>query len=162
MVPPLIGLALKVFEVVKGSQREKVIPDVMDGTLFHLAFLMRTSDIAGIRDNGKGAKELQKGLIEAYEGAVAFNDCGEHIIGNQLFGGALEKEEGIFETPMQGLLPLRVGKFQVKQAAVGLNNRHTIKSCFRVAVFNGAEVTPVNLALVAWGRFKSDKGLAVL
>ena len=134
----------------------------MYGALFHFPFLMWTSDIAGIRDNGKGAEELQKGFIEAYEGSVPFCNRRDHIIGNQLFGGALEKEEGIFETPMQGLLPLRVGKFQVKQAAVGLNNRHTIKSSFRVAVFNGAEVTPVNLALVAWGRFKSDKGLAVL
>ncbi len=67
----------------------------MYGALFHFSFLMGTSDIAGIRDNGKGAKELQKGFIETYEGSIPFyNGCG-HIIGNQFLGSALVKAEGI-------------------------------------------------------------------
>ena len=122
----------------------------MYGALFHLPFLMWASDIACIRDNGKGAKELQKGFIKAYEGPVPFCNRREHIIGNQFPGGALKKAEGIEETPMKGLLPLRVGKLQVKKAAVALNNRHTVKPSFCVAVLNGTEVSPVNLALMAW------------
>jgi len=72
----------------------------MYGTLFHLPFFVGTSDIAGIRDNGKGAKELQKGFIVAYEGPVPlYNRC-EHIIGNDLLGGAPKKTEGVEETSM--------------------------------------------------------------
>jgi hypothetical protein len=150
MVPPVIGLLLKVSEVVKRPQREKVVPDVMDGALFHLPFFMRASDIAGIRDNGKRTKKRQKGLIEAYERPVTFYNSCEHIIGNQLSGGSLKESESVEETPMQGLLPLRVGKFQVKQPTIGFNNRHTIKSSFCIAVWNGTEVSPVNLALMTW------------
>ena len=60
MVPPLTGLMLKVFEVVKGPEGEKIIPDVMDGALFHLTFFVWASDIAGPWDDGKRAKELQE------------------------------------------------------------------------------------------------------
>jgi len=76
----------------------------MYGTLFHFPFFVGTSDIAGIRDNGKRSKELQKGFIVAYEGPVPFYNRREHIIGNQFPGGAPKKTEGVEETPMQGLL----------------------------------------------------------
>ena len=114
MVPPLIGLPLQILEVVKGPEREKIVPDVMDGALFHFSFFVGTSDIAGIGDNGKGSKELQKRFIVAYEGPVPFDNGRNHIIGDQFFGCAPEKSKSVEETPMQGLLSLRVGKFQVE------------------------------------------------
>jgi hypothetical protein len=134
MIPPVVSLGLKILKVMKGPEREKVVPDVMDGALFHLSFLMRTSDMTGIRDNGKRAKELQKGFIEPNEGAIPFCHRGEHIIGDQFPGGPPKKAEGIEETPMKGLLPLRVSELQVNQPAVGLNNGQTVKSSFCVAI----------------------------
>jgi len=86
----------------------------MNGAFFHFPFFVGASYIAGIRDNGKGAKELQKGFIVAYEGPVPFYNCREHIIGNEFPGGTPKKTEGVEKTPMQGLLSLGVGKFQVK------------------------------------------------
>jgi hypothetical protein len=114
MVPPVVGLGLKILKVMKGSQREEVVPDVMDGALFHLSFLMGTSDMAGKRDYGKGAKELQKGFIETNEGTIPFYDCGEHVVGDQFPGGSPKELEGIKETPMKGLLPLGVSELQIE------------------------------------------------
>ncbi len=86
----------------------------MDGAFFHFPFFMGTSDIAGMGDNGKRSQEGQEGLIETDEGAVPLYNGRGHIIGNQFPGGSPEKAEGMKETPMEGLLPLGMGKLEVK------------------------------------------------
>ncbi len=41
---------------------------------------------------------------------------------------------------------------------MGLDNGHTIESSLCVAIWNGAEVSPVYLTLLSGGGFKTDKG----
>jgi hypothetical protein len=134
MVPPVVGLGLKILKVMKGSQREEVVADVMDGALFHLSLFMGTSDMAGKRDNGKRSEELQKGFIEPNKGTIPFDDCGEHVVGDQFPGGSPKELEGIEETPMKGLLPLGMSELQIEQPAVGLDNGQTVKPSLGVAI----------------------------
>jgi len=134
MVPPVVGLGLKILKVMKGSQREEVVADVMDGALFHLSLFMGTSDMAGKRDNGKRSEELQEGFIEPNKGTIPFDDCGEHIVGDQFPWGSPKELEGIEETPMKGLLSLGVSELQVNQTAVGFNNSEAVKPSLGVAI----------------------------
>ena len=54
MVPPVIGLELNIGKIRERSQGPEVVPDVVDGSLFHLALLMGLRHIARYRDNLKG------------------------------------------------------------------------------------------------------------
>lgn len=134
MVPPVVGLGLKILKVMKGSQREEVVADIMDGALFHLPLFMGTPDMAGERDNSKRSEELQKGFIEPNEGAIPFDHCGEHVVGDQFPGGSPKEVEGIEETPMEGLLSLGMSELQIKQPAVGLDNSQAVKPSLCVAI----------------------------
>ena len=60
---------------------------------------------------------------------------------------------------MQGLLPLRMGKFEGAQAAMPFDHSQAIECARGVAIGEGPTVAPVDLALVAGWSFKTDGGL---
>jgi hypothetical protein len=62
---------------------------------------------------------------------------------DEFFRGALEKVEGIEETSMQGILALRVGKFEVEQAAMTFNDGQTVEFASRVAIGEGTKMAPL-------------------
>jgi hypothetical protein len=63
----------------------------------------------------------------------------------------VKEAEGIEKATMQGFLPLRVSKLQIEQSAMAFGDGHTIEFAFGVAVGEGTEVTPIDLALNPWG-----------
>jgi hypothetical protein len=152
-------LGLEVGEVLERSQRPEVVPDVVDGALFHLAFFVRAVGVAGPGDNGQGAEEVQKGAIEADEGSHALGYRCEHVICDELFGGALEKEEGMEKGAVKGFLPLGMSELQVEEAAVALDHGQAVELPFVIPIGDGAEVAPVHLALLPWQGLKPDEGL---
>jgi hypothetical protein len=86
------------------------------------------------------------------------NDRGEHVIVDQLFGCALEKAKRPKQNAVECLLALRVGKFEVQHAAVTFDHRQAVEFAGGIAVGQGAEVAPVDLALHARFGFEADKG----
>jgi hypothetical protein len=49
---------------------------------------------------------------------------------------------------VKGLLSLRVGELQIEQAAVALNDRQAVELALGITVDNGAEMAPIDLALL--------------
>jgi len=147
-VPPVVCLGLKVREVLERSQGPEVVPDVMDGALFHFALFMGALGIAGPGGNGKGADEVQEGPVEADEGSYSLGYGCQHVVCDDLFCGALEKAEGIEKAAMEGLLSLGVRELQVEEAAVTFDNGQAVELPLRVPVCDSAEVAPIHLALL--------------
>ncbi len=159
LISPLVGLSLQISEVSKGSQGSEVVPDVMDGSLFDFSFLLRPCHGAGFRDDPKGTQEFQKGLVKAHKGALTLGDCGNHIVVKKLSWGPLEEMEGTREAPMESFLSLRVGKLNIEHAAMRLDDGQAVEFSFGVPIAKGAEVAPVDLTLLTWGRLKADDSL---
>ena len=80
---------------------------------------------------------------------------------DEFFGGALEKMKGMQETAVQGVLPLRVSKLQIEQAAMTFNHGEAVEFTVGVAIGHGAEMPPVSLTLHARRRFEADDGLSL-
>ena len=76
----------------------------------------------------------------------------------QLFRGALKKAEGIEQATVEALLSLAVGKLQIEHTAMAFHHRQAVKLAVGVVIGEGAEVAPVNLALLTRGGFKTDEG----
>jgi hypothetical protein len=148
MIPPVVGLGLEIFEVVEGSQGQEVVPDIVDGTLFHFAFLMGLADVAGPGDNPEGTKEFQKPLVEAHKRSLPLHHSGAHVVMDELAWGSLKKEKSMEKAAVKGLLSLRVGELQIEQAAVALNDRQAVELALGITVDNGAEMAPIDLALL--------------
>ena len=106
MVPPVIRLNLNIGKIPERSQGPEVVPDVVNGSLFHLALLMGLRHIAGYRDNCKGHEKGKECLVEANQRPLSFYDRGEHVIVNQLPWGPVEKPKGIEQATVQCLLSL--------------------------------------------------------
>ena len=119
----VIGLGLHIVEAGEGAQWPEVVPNVVDGPFFDFAFFLRLSHVAGNRGDVEGAQKLQALLIEAHQGALMFNNRGEHVIVDQLFGCALEKAKRPEQNAVERLLALRVGKFEIQHAAVTFDHR---------------------------------------
>jgi hypothetical protein len=105
-------LGLQVVEVGEGAKGPEVVSDIVDAAFFHFAFFLRLPHVTSHRGDLKGPQKLQELLVEPHQGSVMFNDGGEHVVMDSLFGRALEKAKGPKETAVQRLLPLRVGKFE--------------------------------------------------
>ena len=161
-VSPVVGLGLKVEQSGERAQGPEVVPDVVDHAFFHFALFVRASGVAGPGNDGKGPEEVQEGLIEANDGSYAFGDCGQHVIGEQFFWGALEKTKRIEEATVEGLLSLGVSELQVKKAAVAFQDCQAVELARCIPVGDGSEVAPIDLALLPWQRLKTDEGFFVL
>jgi len=161
MVSPLVGLGLNIVEVFEGSQGPEVVADIMDGALFHLSFLMGASHVTGKWYGFKGQEECEEGLVEADQGAFALYDSACHIVMDQLPWGSLKEAEGIEKATMQSFLPLGVSKLQIEQSAMAFGDGHAVELAFGVAIGEGAEVAPIDLALGAGRGFKADEGFSV-
>jgi hypothetical protein len=133
----------------------------VDHPFFHFALFVRASGIAGPGDNGEGAEEVQEGFVETDEGTDSFDDCCQHIIGNQFFWGAVEETEGIEKAAVEGLLSLGMGELQVEKTAVAFQDGETVELAYSISIGNGSEVTPIDLTLLPWRRLKTDEGLFV-
>jgi hypothetical protein len=66
--------------------------------------------VAGPGDNGQGAEEVQEGFVKTDKGSDSLGDGGQHIIGDQFFGCALEETEGMEKAAVEGFLSLGVGE----------------------------------------------------
>ena len=115
---------------------------------FHFALFMGALRVAGPGDNGEGAEEVQEGLIEADDGSYALGDRGQHVIRDEFFWGALEEAEGIEKAAVQGFLSLGVSELQVEETAVAFHDRQAVELPCCIPVGDGAEVAPINLALL--------------
>jgi hypothetical protein len=76
---------------------------------------------------------------------------------DEFLGSALEKVKGIEEAAVEGVLPLRVGKLQIQQAAMTFNHREAVEFARGGAIGERAEMAPVDLALDARGGFEADE-----
>jgi hypothetical protein len=76
---------------------------------------------------------------------------------DEFFGGALEKVKGVEETAVQRVLPLRVGKLQIEQAAMTFDHRQAVEFARRRAIGHRAAMAPVDLTLDARVGCKTDK-----
>ena len=159
LVAPLVGLGLEIGEVPEGSQRPEVVPDVVDSAFLYLPLFLGLGDIAGDGGDVEGPQKLQKVLVETHQRALPLQDRREHVVMDEFFGGALEKMKGMQETAVQGVLPLRVGKLQIEQAAMTFNHGQAVEFALGVAIGQGAEMPPVGLALHARCGFEADDGL---
>jgi len=100
---------------------------------------------------------LEECFIEADQRAVTLYHCRNHIVMNQFFWGSVEKAKGVKQAAVEGLLSLGVSELQVEEAAVGLDNGHAVEFAFGIAIGDGAEVAPIDLALMSWWGFKADE-----
>jgi len=157
----VVGLGLKIEEVREGTQGPEVVPDVVDDAFFHFALFMRASGVARSGDNGEGAEEVQEGFIETDKGSHALGDCGQHVICDKFFWGALEETKRIEKAAVEGLLSLGVGELQVKKAAVAFQDGQAVELARCIPIDNRSEVAPIDLALLPWGRLKADEGFFV-
>ena len=151
---PPIGLRLEGIEVGEDAQRPEVVANIMNGAFFDFAFFLGLPDIAGHRGDVERTQELQELLIEAHHRAVMFNDRGEHVVVDQLVGCALEKFKGMQQATVQGFLSLRMGAFEIEQAAVTCDDRQARECALAMTIGNGPKVTPVDLALGTGGDSK--------
>ena len=78
-----------------------------------------------------------------------FNDRGEHVVVDDLFGRTLEKLKGMEQAAVQGLLSLGVGEFEIEHAAVTFDHRQAIEFALGLAIGKRSKVPPVHLALGA-------------
>ena len=156
LIAPLIGLALEIGEITKRSQGPEVIPKVMDRAFFDFPLFLGLPHMAGTGGDLERPQKRQKVVVEAHQGALALHNGGAHGVMDKFPRGALKEVKGIEETLVQGLLPLRMGKFEVEQATMPFNPGQAIEFARGVAIGEGPKVAPVDLALVAGWRFKTD------
>jgi len=135
------------------------VADIVDHALFHFALFVGAIRVTGPGDNSEGAKEVQEGFVKADEGSDSFGDGGQHIIGDQFFGSALEETEGMEKAAVEGLLSLGMGEFQVEEAAVAFEDGQAVELPIGLPVGQGSKMAPVHLALLAGEGFKADEGL---
>jgi hypothetical protein len=159
LVAPLMGLGLQVREVLKRSQGPEVVSDIVDHALLHFAFFVGAMGIAGPGDNGEGAEEVQEGFVKADEGPYSLCYGGQHVIGDQFFGCALEETESMEKAAVEGFLSLGVGELQVEEAAVAFEDGQAVELSLGLPIGQGSKMAPVYLALLAGKRFKADEGL---
>jgi hypothetical protein len=155
----LVGLGLEVREVLERAQGPEVVSDIVDHALFHFALFLGAIRVAGPGDNGKGTEEVQEGFVKADEGSYSLGYGGQHVIGDELFGCALEETEGMEKAAVEGLLSLGVGEFQVEEAAVAFEDGQTVELPLGLPIGHGSQMAPVYLALLAGKGFKADEGL---
>jgi hypothetical protein len=158
LIAPLVGLFLDIAEPGEGPQGPEIMTNEVDGAFFHLALFLRLPDVAGPGRDLQGAQELEKGVVEADQRAVPFDDGGEHVVMHQGFRGAAEKNKGIKQAAMQGFLALGMRELEIEHAAVTLDDCQAVKLARGVAVMETAEMAPVHLALFAGSRFETDEG----
>jgi len=158
-VSPVVGLGLEVEEIFEGAQGPEVVADIVDHALFHFALFVGAMGVAGPGDNREGAEEVQEGFVKADEGAESLGDGGQHIIGDQFFGGALKKTESVEKAAVEGFLSLGVGEFQVEGAAVAFEDGQAVEFPVGLPVGHGPKMAPVHLALLPGKGFKTDEGL---
>jgi hypothetical protein len=110
LIAPLVGLGLQVREILERTQGPEVVADIVDHALLHLALFVGAMGVAGPGDNGQGAEEVQEGFVKTDKGSDSLGDGGQHIIGDQFFGCALEETEGMEKAAVEGFLSLGVGE----------------------------------------------------
>src|SRR5262249_4233734 len=106
LVAPLIGLGLEVAEVPEGAQRPEVVPDIVHSAFLHLPLFLGLGHVASDGGDLEGSQKGQKVLIEPHQGALPLQDRSEHVVMDELWGGALKKGKRIEEAAVQGVLPL--------------------------------------------------------
>jgi hypothetical protein len=158
----LVGLGLKVREVLEGAQGPEVVADIVDYALFYFALFLGAIEVAGPGDNSQRAEEVQEGLVKADEGSDSLGYGGQHIIGDQFFGCALEEAEGMEKAAVEGFLSLGVGEFQVEEAAVAFEDGQAVELPFGFPIGQGSKMAPVYLALLPGKGFKAEEGLFLL
>jgi hypothetical protein len=95
-------------------------------------------------------------VVEAPQGALARHHGGEPVVMDTFPGGALKAVQGMEETLVQGLVPLRMGKCEGAPATMPFNHGQAREFARGVARGEGPKVAPGDLALVAGGRCKTD------
>jgi len=158
LIAPLVGLGLKVREVLERAQGPEVVSDIVDHTLFHFALFVGAIEVAGPGDNSEGAEEVQESFVKADEGSDSLGYGGQHVIGDQFFGCALEETEGMEKAAVEGFLSLGVGEFQVEEAAVAFEDSQAVELPLGLSIGHGSKMAPVYLALLAGKGFKADEG----
>jgi len=161
-IPPVNGLILDVKEILEPPQGPETVSEVVDSSFLDFSLLMGLPRMAGEGGQLKRAKKGEEGFVVADKRAISLDDSGEHIVVHQLPGCSTKEMEGIEKTAMKGLLTLGMGELEVKQAAVALDNGHAVELPFGFAVFQSAEVSPVNLKLLSRAGFKADERTSVL
>jgi hypothetical protein len=116
-------------------------------------------EVAGPGDNGPGAEEVEEGFVKADEGSDSLGYGGQHIVGDQFFGCALEETEGMEKAAVEGFLSLGVGEFQVEEAAVAFEDGQAVELPLGLSIGQRSKMAPVYLALLAGKGFKADEGL---
>ena len=106
----------------------------------------------------EGTQKLQELLIEAHHRSLMFNDRGEHVVVDSLFGCALEKLKGMEQGAVQGLLSLGVGECEREHAAVTFDHRQALEFALGMAIGHRSKVTPVHLAWGAGWGLKAEEG----
>jgi hypothetical protein len=69
--------------------------------------------------------------------------------------------ESVEQALMERFLSLAMGKFCIKEAAVGFGDSKGVEFSFILSIGEVPKVTPIDLHLLRWGRFKTDKGFSV-
>ena len=131
--------------------------DIIDG-LFDFSFLMGFSRVGGPGENTEWAEEVKEGVIEADEWSFTLGNGGQHIIYHHFPRRAVHEAQGVEQSPVERFLSLGVGELKINKTAVGFDKGKAIKLSLGVAIGDGAEVAPIDLALPARGRFKADEG----
>ena len=131
----------------------------MDRAFFDCALFLGLPHVAGHGGDLERPQKRQQVVVEAHQGALVLHNGGEHVVMDKCPGGALKEVKGIEEALVQGLLPLRMGKCEGEQAAMPFHHGQAREFARGVAIEEGTKVAPVDLALVAGGRCKTDGGL---
>ena len=77
---------------------------------------------------------------------------------DQFFWGSMKEAKSIEETTVQRFLFLGVSKLEIKHPAMAFNNGHAIELSLGMAIGEGAEVAPIDLALMPRWGFKANEG----
>ena len=94
-IAPFYGLILDIGQILECSKGPEVMPDIVDGAFFHLAFFLGLPGMAGFGNDLKGPQEVQKTIIKADQRAISLCDGGKHVVMDKFPGGTAKKYKGV-------------------------------------------------------------------
>ncbi len=159
-IQPLPHLGLHIGKSGESPQGPEVLAKIFDGT-FHLAFLVRRPNRAGVRTDAELAEKFQEGIVETNHRADPFGHCGEHIVDHDFFWNAAKIGECLQQALVEIFLALTMGERDIQHPTVPFDYRESVKFSAIRAVGETGEVAPVDLDLLSRFGLETDKRLTI-
>ncbi len=155
---PLGELGIEVVDRAEGPGREEGVAQVLDHPL-HAAFFIAAGHGAGLRGEVVVAGELEQPRVEADVLAVAFEDDAFQVVVQEHSRHAPQGGEGLDVAAEKALERLVEGEARVDGAGPGEHEHEARQHAAGTTDLEGAEVPPVDLALLRGEGVEPEVGL---